>query len=575
MKKSFKVTISILLCLSLLVPSLYVFAEDDNALKITVASDTHFQCAEDAGEFVIDPENTEYIEGLLNEKMFSNCTIQGQMNYESTAIVQKMLDEFSSSDDEYLLISGDLTCGKRQSHIEFAEMLKKAEEESGKKIFVVCGNHDCDDEDFEKYISIDEFKEIYADFGYNEALTKHETSGSYTYDLDDNYRLLAIDSCIYGADDGEINGSVYAWIEEQVEKAKEDSKTLVAMMHHSILPHFEIQPMIDGYENLASQFADWGINFVFTGHIHANDISMTVSDNGNVLYDIQTGALITYPNAYRRVVLNNGTVDISSQYITEIDTSLLPDGFSDEQLSLIESDFASYSYQFFEAGMCKWLNRYIGSAGKVGKLLKFEQGSAEYELLDDIMRNIGVSLSLPIYDDGSTPGVIDSIEEIAAAGGCTLPESDYERIYQVVAVIYGGFYHGDEDESVKENEYPLLYDCLKSVLAYTLAGVSFSSYALSDYGEMLEKAGYSKEFGNLVSDIAQVNFEKSEADILVSAILEKVTAGIIDDYSEPADINVTLDLNEFEKDADVSLNIFEKIFKIILGILEKFLPFVI
>lgn len=32
------------------------------------------------------------------------------------------------------------------------------------------------------------------------------------------------------------------------------------------------------------------MQFVFTGHMHANDITVATSENGNVLYDIETGS---------------------------------------------------------------------------------------------------------------------------------------------------------------------------------------------------------------------------------------------------------------------------------------------
>nr|MCR5484330.1 metallophosphoesterase [Clostridiales bacterium] len=264
-----------------------------NELKIFVASDTHYQSAKDRSPLAEADE--AFSEGMLDRDVFSYVSMQGQMNYESGAIMRAMLRAFSASDAPFLLIPGDLTCGKRASHEEFAAMLKETEENTGKKIFVIPGNHDTDDDDFEKYISINEFKKIYSDFGYGEALSSDDKSGCYTAELLNGYRLLAIDSNIYGKDNGKVDSSRLKWIKEQLKTAKNDGVKLIAMMHHSLLPHFEAQSMIPNYRSLATLLADSGVKYVFTGHLHANDITSSRSLKGNVIYDIQTGALITAP----------------------------------------------------------------------------------------------------------------------------------------------------------------------------------------------------------------------------------------------------------------------------------------
>jgi hypothetical protein len=137
-------------------------------LQIMVAADTHFQCTADLGAF-----SDEYTEHLLNREVYGYASTQGQMPYESEAILAQMLEEFAASDAACLLIAGDLTCGKRQSHLRLAELLRQTEARSGKQIFVINGNHDCDAESSDNGISMEEFREIYADFGYTEACSRH------------------------------------------------------------------------------------------------------------------------------------------------------------------------------------------------------------------------------------------------------------------------------------------------------------------------------------------------------------------------------------------------------------------
>lgn len=558
MKKISKTIIAFILCGAILFGMTTAALADNEVLRLTVAADTHFQCFTDLGDFPADPSQKSNTESMLDKEVYYYTSTQGQMNYESYAIMKQLLASFVTGDDEYLLIAGDLTCGKRQSHIEYAQMLREAEKESGKEIFVICGNHDCDDNNFDRYIGIDEFKEIYADFGYNQALSCHADSGSYTADLSEKYRLIAIDSCIYGKDDGEINSSVMQWIREQAEAAKADGKELIGMMHHSILPHFYLQPMIDNYSDLAQELADMGINLVFTGHIHANDISSAKTKSGNTIYDVQTGSLITSPNAFRHVSMGD-TVKITSEYITEINTADLMDGYSPEQLRRIEESFSDYSYGFFEAGMCRWVNTFIGSAGKLGKVLKLDPDSPEYQELDRLLRIVGSSVNLPIYDDGSTPGELDSLEEIAASAGYTLPESGYERVYQIVAALMGSFFHGDSGETCLDEETALLLDCIRAALAHC----SVNLIAEGGLNNLLGYLNIELPKDRLVSEAARITCAQSVASELVTSVITPLLQGIADDYSEPDDINAELDLNNVNSSLvnRASMNIFESIIR--------------
>ncbi len=538
MKTRFIKILSAVLCIAILISSAPLFALAKNdMLKFTVASDTHFQCGSDVGSPAAE---TLYAEGMLNRDKYYHATFQGQMNHESEAIIRSMLSDFVKSDSEYLLIPGDLTCGKRQSHIEFAQLLKNAEKKSGKKIFVICGNHDCDEKSAGQYIDINEFKKIYADFGFKEADAFDPASASYAVDLSPEYRLLAVDSCIYGKDDGQVKKATLKWVEEQTKAAKKEGKHVIAMMHHSLLPHFTVQPMIKNYAKIAEKFADMGIKLVFTGHLHANDVSMANSKNGNTVYDIQTGSLITSPNAYRVVAVKDSEIKLESRYVTKIDTKYLPEGFTDEQINLIKSDFSAYADGYFESGICRWLNRYIGSAGKVGKFLKLSPDSKGYEIVDKIMKNIGEALLLPIYDDGKTPGKPDSIEEIAKLSGVTLPESKYERIYQLTAKVMGGFYHGDEEASIKTVEFPLFFACFKAILARTITNFKFTTKTAKSFNRIMSSTFGIEPYDIALKGTAKRSYACKAADKILESVLYNLCDGLVEDLSQPSDINLTI-----------------------------------
>ena len=503
-------------------------------LRLMVAADTHFRCAADLGE-----PGDEYAEYLLDDT-FRYASTQGQMNYESEAILAELLAQFAASDASYLLIAGDLTCGKRASHTAFARYLREAELESGKKIFVTVGNHDCAAESGEDGISMEEFREIYADFGYGEALYRHDASASYAADLDEDYRLIAIDSCIYGEDEGRLS-AVFPWLKEQAELARRDGKTPVVMMHHSLLPHYELQPMIDGWEIFAAWFADHGINTVLTGHIHANDISRAVSDRGNTVCDVQTGSLIASPNAYRLLTMETDAVEVETRYITKIDRSLLPGQLTEAQKAALADDFPAYAKAYFVSGVCKWLNRNVGSVNRIARWFKLKEGTEAYQTAETIMKRLGAAVGQDIYDTGEGA----SIEAALAPYNVAVPPSAYRKPYEVAAELIYGFFRGDEDAAGNRENERLLLACLEGAL---LTAIKESA----DDGSLralVLAADAGQSCAGAICGLTPAVRARRLAEQMALALLETLAGGFTDDYSAPADLNVSLARNQSGADA--------------------------
>lgn len=512
-------------------------------LRLTVAADTHFQCAADLGAF-----SDDYTAHLLEPDLYGYASTQGQMPYESEAILAGMLAKFEASDSGILLIAGDLTCGKRNSHLAFAEHLRQTEQNSGKRIFVINGNHDCAAESGGTGISMEEFREIYADFGYTEAVARHESSASYAVDLNDSYRLLAIDSCIYGEDEGKINSSVMRWIRQQTAEAEKSGKTLIAMMHHSLLPHYELQPMIDLWQAYAGWFADHGIRTVLTGHIHANDISSTASDCGNTLYDIQTGSLIASPNTYRELTCAEDSVKVESRFIKQIDGSLLPEMLTEAQRGLLAADFPAYAKEYFVTGVGKWLNRNVGSVNRLARWFRLKEGTKAYAAAEKLTGTLGNAVGQDIY------GPENSIEAALAAFGAAIPQSEYRKPYEVAAKLMYGFFHGDERTVSDEADMTLLLKCLEGAI-------------LTAARDLPDKDALGALCFQLTGRPLSSSALRETAEKLALALLETLAAGITDDYSEPADLNVTLRFSAAGE--TVPLHALIRFIRLVLGFVKR------
>ena len=158
---------------------------------------------EEKVEFVFVSDTHLYAESRLTEESYSVISNQSKAIHFSEAVMESFADEVISSGIKYLLITGDLTeQGDEASHLRYAEILKKIAD-SGTEIFVINGNHDVPTSygNIASGITQERFREIYAPYGYEGALSTFPGTLSYTADLGKYYRIIAIDNIAYYIDE--------------------------------------------------------------------------------------------------------------------------------------------------------------------------------------------------------------------------------------------------------------------------------------------------------------------------------------------------------------------------------------
>ncbi len=268
---------------------------------------------------------------------------------ESEEILESALAKCMDFHGDFVLVPGDLTKdGCLESHLGIAQKLREIEA-SGKKVYVVPGNHDISNPESFAYrdsitvktdnVSPEEFLSIYHDFGYGEAVYRDPSSLSFVAEPVQGLWLLGIDACRYEENGelghpvtgGRIRKSTLEWVNDRLEEAGDSGKSVIGFMHHGILEHYKRQKkffsdyVIDDYRKISALFATGGMKLVFTGHYHAQDISGFTGKDGNFLFDIQTGSLVTYPCPLRMVTIQNNVADIRTQTIDRIESH--PDKF--------------------------------------------------------------------------------------------------------------------------------------------------------------------------------------------------------------------------------------------------------
>lgn len=575
MKTKLRAVLCVALCLILLIPSgVSSLANGEEPLSVFVAADIHYRPLS-----MLRP--IEEQNNLPGDPLYYHTNSQGQLTYESDAILNELLSRFEASSTNILLIPGDLTDdGYWPEHLGVSEKLKQFMERTGKEIFVIPGNHDVRTSAVNNCIDLPDFLSLYADFGYDKALQRDSLTASYTADLSQEYRLIAIDACVHGTDTSVVSDDLFAWIEAQVMKADADGKHLIGMVHYSVLEHFKNQSIagnklcLEDYRNMASQFADWGIRYIFTGHIHANDISSAVSENGNTIYDIETNSLIAYPNSYRAVSFSDTAVTIETRYIDSIDVSFLPPGYTQTQLNLIQSDFPAYSYGYFKAGINCFINEYLGSPKKLAGYLNIESGTPAYSALAAVTETLHGALNLPLYDTAKTQP-IDSVEEIAACVGIVVDSSEYKNLPDLIGSVYSLHYCGDENLSYNSPEIRLFKQSFNAALVWALADLPlktanalFSELGLPQAGLTLNNA--------VLTQAAKVIYMKTAASLIFDEILKPVIESFITDSYAPADLNVTLEpyaAPVLGEDATVIISDTRFMLDVLLRIVEIFINF--
>lgn len=290
----------------------------------------------------------------------------------SALVFKKVMDQLSLAKPDILLVPGDITKdGEKIDHQVMAGFFNKLRSQ-GIAVYVMPGNHDINNAKAKKYVGNNEypvamtsrmeFESIYANFGYRAAIARDTASLSYVVQLQPGLRLISIDASKYedygpsgDVAEGRIKPATLTWILAQLGNAKKTHNRIFAMMHHNLIEHYagqsQLDPgyVIDNYQPIVDTLIQAGLRVIFTGHYHAQDIS-SYTYNGNTLFDIETGSLVTPPIPYRMITITGDRLDVRSTRITSIDA-----GFPDDE------DYTAYANQFLSQHLDGYFYAYLNT----------------------------------------------------------------------------------------------------------------------------------------------------------------------------------------------------------------------
>ena len=458
MKKALSVLLSAVILVTSLAIGFTAFAAEDE-MNFAVASDLHYNIPR------------EELEKDIDDEIYWYANRRAAMEDESGLIIDEFLNQCAADEKcEFVLISGDLVDNGKmihQEHIDVAAKFSKFEAETGKPIYVIPGNHDygvdCE-------TNIDDFVRVYADFGYNEALTVVEGTGSYTADLNEKYRLIALDSNdpTKSTEDG-MSAEKLEWVHEQANQAKADGKYPILMMHHNLLDHLPLQRILSRnfivrfHYTTATLFADWGIKLVFTGHEHCSDAAVYTSPMGNVIYDFATTSLTMYPLQYRYFTVTDDEIKYEAKTVDSIDTDALTAttaGFTQEHIDLMNAGLNDYAKGFLKAGV-----QYRLGKGFRMEEMGIEEDAFYYGLVETAVGGLVKILEDPLYGEGG-------IQELAAEYNLEIPDSEYKNGWDIVTELVSWHYAGSEPYDIYSRDITIFLRLVSLLLKDDLSAIA-------------------------------------------------------------------------------------------------------
>lgn len=262
--------------------------EEKGPPVVFIASDLHYQ----------SPLTTDY--GRAYQEFVAES--DGKMVDYLPQLLDAFIDEMIEARPDAFLLTGDITMnGERVNHEELAEKLNRLLD-AGIPVLVIPGNHDIhnyrariyfgDEEEETESVSLDEFTELYQDFGWNQAISRDEGSFSYVYPLREKVWLMLLDTAQYdplNIVDGVVRPGTVAWMEENLEKAKELGIQVIVSGHHNLLQEsrlFTDMCVLENSDEVLSLLERFRLPLYISGHLHLQRIQKHRREPGGGEYGI-------------------------------------------------------------------------------------------------------------------------------------------------------------------------------------------------------------------------------------------------------------------------------------------------
>lgn len=386
--------------------------------------------------------------GGYNEAFLLDAVANGYQYEQIDGILDSAFESLKAKVEnenlKYLLVNGPLTySGEYSNHSAVAEMLKKLEADTGVEVIVNTGTTDVNSASASSFANgkreyvvpatASQIKTLYADLGYDLAANKYNSYDqnsaglSYSVELDGGYRLIVIDASYfeykngYTSVSGKISSGLLSWIKTECTIARHAGQTLIGMCAWSLAGQDMTgsSDILFDADTFANTLADAGMHYIFTSGTNKNDISAVISDNGNVIYDVQSADIVSFPNTYRVSTFNGEKASFDIVDADEVKNIVSYDGTEYEkpyrETASLKNQYADFDLARYCADVIK---NYVGSVlipgvGKNGTLENFVYLQHGISVKDTINELIGGGLNIlniiVIFDASNIMNMVEDI----------------------------------------------------------------------------------------------------------------------------------------------------------------------
>lgn len=300
-KKRFRHLACFLLCLGFLPlwgcgdrdaeqPQAQNIAAKEKPATIVVASDLHY----------LSPKLTDQGKAFRDVVEHSD----GKLMLYIEELTDAFLDEVIALQPDALVLSGDLTFnGEYESHKALIKKLRRVQE-TGVAVLALPGNHDLNNPQAVRFsgehtksvksIEWKDFRELYEEFGWKNALNKDRHSCSYVFPLRQDLRVLVLDTNSQG--ENTLPKASLSWVRKQLKKAQKAGARVITVSHQNVLAHnamFTVGYRLENAKELQALYQQYAVLCNLSGHMHLQHIA---EQDG--VSEILTSALSVAPNQY-------------------------------------------------------------------------------------------------------------------------------------------------------------------------------------------------------------------------------------------------------------------------------------
>ena len=229
-------------------------------------------------------------------------TNDGKLIERGSEILDTFIEQAKNAKPDGILICGDLTFNGEKINLQkFTEKFSVLQE-TGIPVYVIPGNHDIDYPFSDTYIgdehgktenmNTESFSRIAGGFGYDNAISKDDSSFSYVTALSDDLWLMALDTNTH-FNSGTLTDETFQWAEEQLKLAKEKNIQVITMSHQNVLKQNDMMYkgfVMNNHDEVETLLKKYDVYLNLSGHSHLQHTAISGS-----LTDICTESLSVYP----------------------------------------------------------------------------------------------------------------------------------------------------------------------------------------------------------------------------------------------------------------------------------------